>query len=160
MIVFAGAFASLGHEDAVALRIVTQFAHEGLHEHDPPPRGFIEVLFGGGIGHLVGAEAVAFVLDFDGHTLGVDATPDVDLLLGVHTVPVLDRIHQRLFKRQPDAEDVAIGIIKLLEFFDDLFLDRQTRGGVAGNADPEMLAAVHNGQWLMKTIGTRPTLTT
>ena len=57
------AVAVLDECDAVAGLTEKDLAHVGPHEHDAPAMGLLQILIEGGIGHDLGVEAAALIVD-------------------------------------------------------------------------------------------------
>ena len=91
------------------------------HEHQAAAAGALDVLEGGGVGHVAGVEAVALVGDVDLEVLGANHGDDGHLFIAVHLVAVLDGIDQGLFQGQADAEDFFFaGVVRPQESLDVL----------------------------------------
>ena len=103
------------------------------HEHQAAAAGALDVLEGGGVGHVAGVEAVALVGDVDLEVLGANHGDDGHLFIAVHLVAVLDGVDERLFEGQADAEDVLVADVVGVQQSLDVVLDAASLGRVAGD---------------------------
>lgn len=87
----------------------------------------------GRIGDPGGIEARALVANLDLHQIGRQAAGNVDLFGGVGAVAMFDRVGQRLFHGQVNAEDIVVKPTLLLELVEDLFEHTATCPRTAGN---------------------------